>query len=108
MLPTIRRRCALASAALLAGSALCLAAPPATADPTATPGAAASGKTLTVGTTASIDSLSPFLAERLLPTMLHRYMYDFLTNYDPKDDHPVGALATSWTTSSKRDWARSY
>ena len=102
MLSTIRRRCALASAALLAGSALCLGAPSATADPTAGPATAATGKTLTVGTTASIDSLSPFLAERLLPTMLHRYMYDFLTDYDPKDDHPIGALATSWTTSADK------
>ena len=112
-----RLRCAVATAALLAGSALWLS-PPASADPTSTPSstspsssttatvtaptATGSGKTLTVGTNASIDSLSPFLAERLLPTMIHRYMYEFLTNYDAKDDHAIPALATAWTTSADK------
>ncbi|GII23740.1 ABC transporter substrate-binding protein [Planosporangium mesophilum] len=56
-------------------------------------------KTLTIATNGSVDSLSPFLAQRLLPTHIHRLIYDFLTNYDPKDDHAVPALATSWSTS---------
>jgi peptide/nickel transport system substrate-binding protein len=67
--------------------------------------ASGSGKTLTVATILSVDSLSPFLAQRLLPTEIHRLMYDFLTNYDVKDDHPIGGLAASWSTSpDKLTW----
>src|SRR3989440_1891907 len=62
-------------------------------------------KVLTVATNGSVDSLSPFLAQRVLPTAIHRLVYDFLTNYDPKDDHAVPALATSWTASpDKLTW----
>jgi len=69
----------------------------------ATPSAPASGgKTLTVATIGSIDSLSPFLAQRALPTQIHRLMYDFLTNYDAADDHAIGALASSWSTSADK------
>src|SRR5437660_3956943 len=64
--------------------------------------AAAPKKVLTVATNGSVDSLSPFLAQRVLPTEIHRLVYDFLTNYDPKDDHAVPAMATSWTTSSDK------
>src|SRR4030081_3508740 len=60
---------------------------------------AAGKKVLTVATNGSVDSLSPFLAQRVLPTEVHRLVYDFLTNYDPKDDHAVPAMATSWSTS---------
>lgn len=115
--PNPRRR-ALALAAALAG-AVALSAPAAaasgpaqararssfsqTSDAQAAPAsAAASGKTLTVATTGSIDSLSPFLAQRALPTQIHRLIYDFLTNYDASDDHAIGALATSWSTSTDK------
>ncbi|HEV7900203.1 MAG TPA: ABC transporter substrate-binding protein [Planosporangium sp.] len=60
---------------------------------------AAGPSTLTIATNGSVDSLSPFLAQRALPTQIHRLVYDFLTNYDPKDDHAIPALATSWATS---------
>src|SRR2546421_861954 len=67
--------------------------------------AAAPKKVLTVATNGSVDSLSPFLAQRVLPTEIHRLVYDFLTNYDPKDDHAVPAMATSWSTpSDKLTW----
>src|SRR3954469_24063370 len=59
-------------------------------------------RVLTVATLSSVDSLSPFLAQRQLPSTLHRYMYDFLTNYDPVDDHPVPGLAQSWSASPDR------
>jgi peptide/nickel transport system substrate-binding protein len=59
-------------------------------------------KVVNIGTLSTVDSLSPFLAQRLLPTTLHRYMYDFLTNYDPKDDHPIPGLAESWSTSDDK------
>ncbi|MBW8804574.1 MAG: ABC transporter substrate-binding protein [Catenulisporales bacterium] len=114
--PTTRRR-AFALAAALAGAAA-LSAPAASAAGRADIARPASsgvhlqqapsasgGKTLTVATNGSIDSLSPFLAHRALPTAVHRLMYDFLTNYDAKDDHPIDALATKWTTSpDKLTW----
>ncbi|GAA1991706.1 ABC transporter substrate-binding protein [Catenulispora subtropica] len=115
--PTPRRR-AFALAAVLAGAAA-LSAPAAAAagradaarpaavqSPHVQQAASASdGKTLTVATNGSIDSLSPFLAQRALPTAVHRLMYDFLTNYDTKDDHAIDALATKWTTSpDKLTW----
>jgi peptide/nickel transport system substrate-binding protein len=66
------------------------------------PAAAAPKKVLTVATNGSVDSLSPFLAQRVLPTEIHRLVYDFLTNYDPKDDRAVPAMATSWSPSSDK------
>ncbi|MEU8673066.1 ABC transporter substrate-binding protein [Streptomyces sp. NPDC048560] len=65
-----------------------------------------SGKTtLTVAVAQSVDSLSPFLAQRLLSTSIHRLMYDYLTNYDPKDNHAIPALATKWEPSpDKLTW----
>ncbi|MEY9895478.1 peptide/nickel transport system substrate-binding protein [Catenulispora sp. MAP12-49] len=121
-IPLPRRR-AFALAAALAGAAV-LSAPAAAASgpaharsthsqtigqtsyaQAAPASATGSGKTLTVATTGSIDSLSPFLAQRALPTQIHRLMYDFLTNYDATDDHAIGALAASWTTSpDKLTW----
>ncbi|MEY9934813.1 peptide/nickel transport system substrate-binding protein [Catenulispora sp. GP43] len=113
--PNPRRR-AFALAAALAGAAVLSAPAAAASGPAQARGthsqtsyaqaapssAASSGKTLTVATTGSIDSLSPFLAQRALPTQIHRLMYDFLTNYDATDDHAIGALATSWTTSADK------
>ncbi|NUP15087.1 MAG: ABC transporter substrate-binding protein [Streptomyces sp.] len=68
--------------------------------------AAADGdKVLTVAVAQSVDSLSPFLASRLLSTSVHRLMYEYLTNYDPGDGHAVPALATEWKSSpDKLTW----
>ncbi|MER5552727.1 ABC transporter substrate-binding protein [Streptomyces sp. NPDC002793] len=64
---------------------------------------AADGKsTLTVAVAQSVDSLSPFLAQRLLSTSIMRLMYDFLTNYDAKDNHTVPGLATAWEPSADK------
>ncbi|MFD7440715.1 ABC transporter substrate-binding protein [Streptomyces sp. NPDC059909] len=60
---------------------------------------------LTVAVSQSVDSLSPFLAQRLLSTSLHRLMYDYLTNYDAKDAHAIPGLATEWKSSpDKLTW----
>ncbi|MDF3302660.1 ABC transporter substrate-binding protein [Streptomyces tropicalis] len=62
-------------------------------------------KVLTVAVAQSVDSLSPFLAVRLLSTSIHRLMYEYLTNYDPKDGHVIPGLATSWQSSpDKLTW----
>ncbi|MFE3329058.1 ABC transporter substrate-binding protein [Streptomyces sp. NPDC059176] len=62
-------------------------------------------KVLTVAVSQSVDSLSPFLAQRLISTSIHRLIYDYLTNYDVKDAHPVPGLATRWTSSpDKLTW----
>ena len=83
---------------VLATLLLILAASAPAANPAAT-------RVLTVATNGSVDSLSPFLAQRVLPTEIHRLVYDFLTNYDPKDDHAVPAMATSWSPSpDKLTW----
>ncbi|WP_351223667.1 ABC transporter substrate-binding protein [Streptomyces sp. NPDC002133] len=60
---------------------------------------------LTVAVSQSVDSLSPFLAQRLLSTSLHRLMYDYLTNYDAKDASTVPGFATEWKSSpDKLTW----
>lgn len=64
--------------------------------------AAESKKVLTVAVAQSVDSLSPFLASRLVSTSIHRLMYEFLTNYDPQDAHPIPGLATKWTPSADK------
>ncbi|MGW1411156.1 ABC transporter substrate-binding protein [Streptomyces sp. NPDC002403] len=65
--------------------------------------AADSGKsTLTVAVAQSVDSMSPFLAQKLLSTSISRLMYDFLTNYDPKDNHAIPGLATKWEPSADK------
>ncbi len=67
--------------------------------------AADDDKVLTVAVAQSVDSLSPFLAQRLLSTSVHRLMYEYLTNYDPGDAHAVPALATGWKSSpDKLTW----
>ncbi|GAA2935878.1 peptide ABC transporter substrate-binding protein [Streptomyces mexicanus] len=64
-----------------------------------------SDKVLTVAVAQSVDSLSPFLAVKLVSTSIGRLMYEYLTNYDPKDAHPVPALATKWEPSpDKLTW----
>ncbi|MFF7859029.1 ABC transporter substrate-binding protein [Streptomyces sp. NPDC007904] len=62
-------------------------------------------KVLTVAVAQSVDSLSPFLAVRLLSTSIHRLTYEYLTNYDPEDNHVVPGLATRWKSSpDKLTW----
>ncbi|MFI1539632.1 ABC transporter substrate-binding protein [Streptomyces anandii] len=62
-------------------------------------------KVLTVAVAQSVDSLSPFLAVRLLSTSINRLMYEYLTDYDPKDAHVIPGLATKWESSpDKLTW----
>ncbi|WP_217130114.1 ABC transporter substrate-binding protein [Streptomyces sp. AC558_RSS880] len=62
-------------------------------------------KVLTVAVAQSVDSLSPFLAVRLLSTSIHRLTYEYLTNYDAEDNHVVPGLATAWESSpDKLTW----
>lgn len=62
-------------------------------------------KVLTVAVSQSVDSLSPFLAQKLVSTTVHRLAYEYLTNYDVKDAHPIPGLATAWKTSpDKLTW----
>ncbi|MCD9873730.1 ABC transporter substrate-binding protein [Streptomyces guryensis] len=64
--------------------------------------AAQGKKTLTVAVAQSVDSLSPFLAVRLVSTSILRLTYEYLTDYDPGDAHPVPGLATSWQPSADK------
>ncbi|MFC8515982.1 ABC transporter substrate-binding protein [Streptomyces sp. NPDC057257] len=64
--------------------------------------AADGDKVLTVAVAQSVDSLSPFLAVRLLSTSILRLTYEYLTDYDPGDAHPVPGLATSWKPSADK------
>ncbi|MFI1400870.1 ABC transporter substrate-binding protein [Streptomyces sp. NPDC020681] len=62
-------------------------------------------KVLTVAVSQSVDSLSPFLAQRLVSTTVHRLAYDYLTNYDVKDGRTIPGLATAWKPSpDKLTW----
>lgn len=62
-------------------------------------------KVLTVAVSQSVDSLSPFLAQKLVSTTIHRLAYEYLTNYDVKDARTVPGLATEWKTSpDKLTW----
>jgi peptide/nickel transport system substrate-binding protein len=93
--------------ALAGAAALTLTAGLATPlDPAPRQAAAADGdKVLTVAVAQSVDSLSPFLAARLVSTSIHRLMYEYLTNYDPKDNHAIPGLATKWEPSpDKLTW----
>ncbi|MGW6569618.1 ABC transporter substrate-binding protein [Streptomyces sp. NPDC054975] len=63
------------------------------------------GTTLTVAVSQSVDSLSPFLAQKLVSTSIHRLAYEYLTNYDAKDAKPIPGLATEWSPSpDKLTW----
>ncbi|MER7110955.1 ABC transporter substrate-binding protein [Streptomyces sp. NPDC000229] len=60
---------------------------------------------LTVAVSQSVDSLSPFLAQRLVSTSIHRLTYEYLTNYDAKDARTIPGLATAWKSSpDKLTW----
>ncbi|GAA1986951.1 ABC transporter substrate-binding protein [Nocardiopsis rhodophaea] len=72
--------------------------------PAAAPSAAAAetsgdNDTMTIAVSQPVDSLSPFLAQRLISTNILRLSYDFLTNYDPETNETIPALAESWETS---------
>lgn len=60
------------------------------------------GTTLTVAVSQSVDSLSPFLAQKLVSTSIHRLAYEYLTNYDAKDAKPIPGLATEWKPSADK------
>ncbi|MEW1548489.1 ABC transporter substrate-binding protein [Streptomyces tsukubensis] len=100
--PRCRRRlraCALGAAVAL----LAVPPPPAAADHP--DGDGGSKKVLTIAVSQSVDSLNPFLAQRLVSTSVHRLAYEYLTNYDVTDGRPIPGLATSWTASpSKLTW----
>ncbi|MCX5203838.1 ABC transporter substrate-binding protein [Streptomyces sp. NBC_00237] len=67
--------------------------------------AKADSRSLTIAVTQSVDSLSPFLATKLVSTTVHRLVYEYLTNYDVKDAHTIPALATEWKPSpDKLTW----
>ncbi|CAM5530825.1 ABC transporter substrate-binding protein [Streptomyces spiroverticillatus] len=67
--------------------------------------AKAAPRTLTIAVAQSVDSLSPFLATKLVSTSIHRLVYEYLTNYDVKDAHTIPALATEWKSSpDKLTW----
>ncbi|MFJ8077990.1 ABC transporter substrate-binding protein [Streptomyces sp. NPDC096176] len=97
---------AAASAVVMAG----VLAPQAQAQPEnrslagsqARPAADDGKQVLTVAVSQSIDSLSPFLAQRLVSTTIHRLAYDYLTNYDVKDGRAVPGLATAWQPSADK------
>ncbi|GGL12031.1 ABC transporter substrate-binding protein [Streptomyces flaveus] len=96
----IRLLLAAATAALTLTAALTTPLNPA---PQRAQAAADDGKdVLTVAVAQSVDSLSPFLATRLVSTSIHRLMYEYLTNYDPKDNHAVPGLATKWEPSADK------
>ncbi|MFG2869916.1 ABC transporter substrate-binding protein [Streptomyces sp. NPDC048338] len=100
-----RRLVRLLLAAGVTATALAAAPQAAQAAPAAEGDAKSGGNTLTVAVSQSIDSLSPFLAQKLTSTSIHRLAYEYLTNYDPKDAKPIPGLATSWTSSpDKLTW----
>ncbi|WP_393061257.1 ABC transporter substrate-binding protein [Streptomyces sp. LN549] len=102
--PRSRRRVLLASgaAALALAAGSIVPGVPLGAAPQQAQAADSGNKTLTVAVAQSVDSLSPFLAQKLLSTSVSRLMYDFLTNYDPKDNHAVPGLATKWEPSADK------
>ncbi|GLW06689.1 peptide ABC transporter substrate-binding protein [Microtetraspora sp. NBRC 13810] len=79
---------------------------PAAADDTAPAVAArepaAAKKIVRLGVTQSMDSMSPFLALRLVSTSIHRWTYGNLTVPDPQTLRPSPDLAESWETSADK------
>ncbi|QBI53727.1 ABC transporter substrate-binding protein [Streptomonospora litoralis] len=95
---TLTNRPAVRTASALTAAALA-AAPGLTAASSASADSENGGATLTVAASQPVDSLSPFLAQRLISTSIHRLAYDYLTNYDPETNEPIPGLAESWETS---------
>lgn len=103
--PGRRTRVVLAAGAGALALTAGLATPLNPAPQAATAASDSGSKTLTVAVSQSVDSLSPFLATRLVSTSIHRLMYEYLTNYDPKDNHVIPGLATKWEPSpDKLTW----
>ncbi|MFE7627787.1 ABC transporter substrate-binding protein [Streptomyces sp. NPDC057509] len=102
--PRSRLRVLLASgaAALALAAGSVVPGVPLGAAPQQAQAADSGNKTLTVAVAQGIDSLSPFLAQKLLSTSVSRLMYDFLTNYDAKDNHAIPGLATKWEPSADK------
>ncbi|MGY3679324.1 ABC-type transport system substrate-binding protein [Streptomyces sp. TE33382] len=102
--PRRRMRLLLASgaAALALAAGSVVPGNPLTPAPSQARAADSGGTTLTVAVAQSVDSLSPFLAQRLVSTSVSRLMYDYLTNYDPKDNRAIPALATKWEPSADK------
>ena len=61
--------------------------------------AEAEGDTMTVAISQPVDSLSPFLAQRLISTSVHKMVYEGLIGYDPETNEPHPMLAESWEPS---------
>ncbi|MFF7178890.1 ABC transporter substrate-binding protein [Streptomyces sp. NPDC008121] len=103
--PRLRRlllAAGVAATALAVPPAAAQAAPPAADDPKA------GGTTLTLAVSQSVDSLSPFLAQKLVSTTVHRLAYEYLVNYDAKDATPIPGFATAWKSSpDKLTWTYS-
>ncbi|GAA3512799.1 peptide/nickel transport system substrate-binding protein [Streptosporangium album] len=59
-------------------------------------------KIVRLGVTQAVDSMSPFLAVRLVSSSIHRWTYSYLTVPDPKTLQPSPDLAESWTTSDDK------
>ncbi|MFI5758859.1 ABC transporter substrate-binding protein [Streptomyces sp. NPDC051569] len=89
-----------ASAALVAGTVIPFG--PLLPAPQQAQAAEDGKKVLTVAVNQSIDSLSPFLAQKLTSTSIQRLSYEYLTNYDPKDAHPIPGFATAWKASADK------
>ncbi|MFF0502728.1 ABC transporter substrate-binding protein [Streptomyces fimicarius] len=101
--PRRRLRLLLASGAAALALAAGSVVPGSPLAPTPSEARADDGKTtLTVAVAQSVDSLSPFLAQRLVSTSIHRLMYDYLTNYDAKDNKAIPGLATAWEPSADK------
>ncbi|MER5693541.1 ABC transporter substrate-binding protein [Streptomyces mirabilis] len=100
--PRLLAAAAAAALTLTAGLATPLNPVPQQAQAKGSQQAKESKKVLTVAVAQSVDSLSPFLASRLLSTSIHRLMYEYLTNYDPADNHTVPGLATKWEPSADK------
>lgn len=100
--PRLLAAAAAAALTLTAGPATPLNPAPQQAQAKGSQQAKESKKVLTVAVAQSVDSLSPFLAARLLSTSIHRLMYEYLTNYDPADNHTVPGLATKWEPSADK------
>jgi peptide/nickel transport system substrate-binding protein len=61
--------------------------------------------TLVVATLQDVDSLNPFVGSSVTASQLFRSMFDYLTDYDPRDNRSVPGLARSWSTSPDgRTW----
>jgi peptide/nickel transport system substrate-binding protein len=82
--------------------ALSVSAAPAFADtPTPSPSSGTHTRsTFVIGLKQDIDSLNPYVGTLASAYDAYQMMYDYLTDYSPKDMSVVPSLASSWETSS--------